>query len=800
MLYRTKFILPILLIFIGLVSFCSTQLQAQTAKNGVIDLRKVVFNEQAIPLDGYWGFFPNAMVAPNDTLTPIKYYTQVPGLWNNLPKNTPSPGIRGFATYRLTVLLPHNRPPLSMELPDAYTAYQLYVNGELMYQNGKAGTSKASSIPLWRQVVKTLDVHTDTLQLLLQVSNFYHSRGGPHKSFWIGASTPMNQQFNKTVAADFMLAGALLMGGLFFFGLFLFGNHDKAILYFSLFCMAYSYRIVGSDFYALHNIFPHYPWAVATRIEYIALYGALALLINYMRHLYPDEINHKWIDGSIIMCLLLIVSVLILPPYYFTRAIIPFLLLMVVYVIYTVFVFIKAALHKRIGAKFAMISIFVLLSVFVIILLEYLGVIGSWKWITSAGYAAFFFLQSLILSFRFAISLKLAKEAAELGMKAKSQFLSTMSHEIRTPLNAVIGISHMLLEDNPKEEQIENLNILLFSGQNLLHIVNDILDYNKMDANMVVFEKIPIRIADIGASIVHGFSHPAKSKGVDLQFISDPKLQNEVIGDPTRLTQVLTNLVDNAIKFTQEGKVVLSITVKAQADDTLTLLFSVEDTGIGIPLDKQQLIFEEFTQADVSTSRSFGGTGLGLSICKKLLGLQGITLQLKSQPGIGTIFSFVQTFSIGQPISKSVTLLQSDATKILQNNPLPLKNIHVLIAEDHPFNVHVAQKMLTKWGATVDVAANGQLALDMVRPDYHHIVLMDMHMPVLDGYQATKRMRQSGIILPIIAVTASLEAETQNQINELGMDAIVTKPFKPDELLTVMLHFLQLPNNTFATK
>jgi signal transduction histidine kinase/CheY-like chemotaxis protein len=630
-----------------------------------------------------------------------------------------------------------------------------------------------------------LTTKSDTLHLILQVANFWHSKGGPYKPISIGDKDALALEQQKDNAFDFVLMGCLFMGGLFFFGLFLFGRHDKSILYFALFCMVYSYRMVGARSYALHTIFPDIPWGITVHLEYLSLFVSVTFFSLYTRYLYPEDSNKYATYVQAWSCLILAAIVVVFPPSIFTQLINPFLVVMFGVIGYAFYVYIKAMRNKRLGAAYALLSTGVVLLVFVVINLQYFDIVSPQKEILFIGYVSFFFLQSLILSFRFASVLKQAKEQAEQGLKVKNEFLSTMSHEIRTPLNSILGMTHLILRDNPSTGQKEQLNVLLFSANNLLAIVNDILDYNKIEAGKVNFEQIEMDMANTVRNIVSGMKASAEEKNIDLRLEVDPALHHKILGDPTRIGQVITNLVSNAIKFTRKGHVLVEIEVESQTSSTIVLQVRVEDTGIGIAQEKQKMIFEQFTQADTSTSRNFGGTGLGLAISKKLLELQGSSLHLVSEHGKGSVFYFTQAFS---KVITTEKKMESRAEHAPTEESKPLTGVSILLVEDNEINILVARTFLERWGATIDVALNGQEALDKVDTTRHRLILMDMHMPVMDGYEASRRLREMGITIPIVALTASLPKEVDDKIKDTGIDDIVVKPFVPDNLFKVILH------------
>ncbi|MEM6764165.1 MAG: ATP-binding protein [Bacteroidota bacterium] len=382
-----------------------------------------------------------------------------------------------------------------------------------------------------------------------------------------------------------------------------------------------------------------------------------------------------------------------------------------------------------------------------------------------------------------------AKEEAERMATAKTNFLSNMSHEIRTPMNAVIGLTNILLQEEPRQDQIDSLKALKFSGENLLVLINDILDYNKIESGKLEFEKIDFGLKDIVQSINKGLGVKAEKKKIKLDFVLGQGVPRVIMGDPTRLTQILNNLVGNAIKFTEKGSVTLDIQLEEKVNDDLWLNFRVIDTGIGIPEDKLDHIFESFTQTNSTITRKYGGTGLGLAITKRLLELQGSEIKVSSKEDVGSTFYFTLKVGVSKKKVKDLHNLAEEEGLLRTFN-----GEKILLVEDNKVNQIVASRFLKKWGLSMDIADNGKIATELVQENEYMLVLMDLQMPEMDGYTATKVIRQMDgekfEKLPIIALTASALALTRIKVKETGMDGHVSKPFKPVELNHKIAKFL----------
>jgi PAS domain S-box-containing protein len=403
-------------------------------------------------------------------------------------------------------------------------------------------------------------------------------------------------------------------------------------------------------------------------------------------------------------------------------------------------------------------------------------------------------IEGLILDCRDITQRKKDAEELQRAQKAKEQFLANISHEIRTPINGIAGMATLLGQQPSKSEQIIYLNAIKSATDNLKVIINDILDLASIESGKLKFEQIGFNINDMLQSLIITFIHQAKEKKISLTYDLDSDANHIFLGDPVRLNQILINLISNALKFTPSGYVSVKCNLTKKEKKNYFLKFEVVDSGIGIPKDKLTTIFESFSQADTSVTRKYGGTGLGLTIVKQLVELQGGTISVKSEIDKGSAFEFIIPYQKGD-----VKTIRQNSFSTGTLSHEKLVGINILLAEDNDINRLYATSILKTWGCTVESAENGFVAVEKLKNNVFDVILMDIQMPVMDGFEATKLIRSlanSKKMTPIIALTANATRRDIENCLAGGMDDCIAKPFTPEDLYQTLTKHCRSKKNT----
>ena len=393
-----------------------------------------------------------------------------------------------------------------------------------------------------------------------------------------------------------------------------------------------------------------------------------------------------------------------------------------------------------------------------------------------------------------------AKQEAEQAQLAEQQFLANMSHEIRTPMNAVIGMTHLLYETNPTEAQKEYLDSLRFSADSLMGIISNILDLSKIEANEIEFEQRTFNLLELLKSLQQTFQFKVREKPISVVLDLDSKIKNHLIGDSVRLNQILTNLLGNASKFTNKGTIGVKAKLVAATGGQYIIQFQVHDTGIGIDKNSIDKIFENFKQADVKITRKFGGTGLGLTIVKNLVELQGGSIEVESIEGEGSVFNIVLPFKDSGVLQTEVSIKEDSENQISEI----IKDTSILVVEDNLMNQKLIKKILELWNCDFEIASNGFIALEKTSQKKFDIILMDIHMPEMDGCETTRKIRENSENknqdAVIIALTAAALLDEKNRALESGMNDFLTKPFSPKQLKVQLGKWLNLEVENLQTE
>lgn len=791
-------------LFLSACSDTSQLKSSPVARQGVLDLAQWDFEKDGVVgLNGEWGFYWDQLLGPSDFL-PLgainqQHFVKVPSSWNDYQVNGEALGGHGYATYHLRIIGNQRNTKLMFRSTWMGSSYNLFVNGELISSNGVVAKTRDQMTPQYMPLTASYYADSDSLEVVLQVANFYHAEGGA----WYPIEIGLEQQITKTregnLAINLFLCGGIFIMGTYYLGLYSFRRKEKSSLLFSIFCLLMAFRSLLTGELYLLSIFPSIDWDLVVQLDYLSFYLGVLFFAAFIHVLFPLLYSRYFLNGYIAICILFSLTVIVFPVNIFTQYIPIFRILTVIFAMYTSYILIVAVVQKIQGARILLAGgVFLFLSIISDVIYQQ-GLLDHYFFFRSDfGYIVFICSQSFLLMMRYTNAfnqteqLLTSVERAESATQAKSQFLAKMSHEIRTPLNGILGVVQLLGKTKLSQLQKSYLKLVDDSSASLLNIINDILDLSKVEAGKMSLEEKSFNLETLIQGVISLYDAQASQKSVKLSLKYDANLAKFFIGDPYRLNQVLLNLINNAIKFTDHGAVNIHVTGTRLASTRACLEIKVNDSGIGIQPDVLETLFDPFKQADESTTRKYGGTGLGLAISKQIIELMGGSISAQSEPQIGSSFIVLLSLKRDESLHQEESVVCGYADDAVTTSAKLLG--HVLVVDDSEINRIIAQHMLEDFGLTVAIAENGQEALDQLQKQTFDLILMDCEMPIMDGYEASRKIRSMQSRderTPIVALTADAFDENRKKCKEAGMDGFLSKPIMQNVLLDVAQQWIK---------
>lgn len=754
------------------------------AKKAVLDLRGWNFETMGnVALNGEWRIDWKNWNLKEDS--PSHEFTVVPGHWSNSSlEKYPT----GFARLSLTILVPENTKTLYLQNGVTRNAFEVLVGEETIYKSGIIGESFAEEVPhLNIQTVALPDSKDHEIKLSLKISCFHYHICGVATPYTLGTHSGISKSYLETIGRDIFVLTSLLTLAFFHFVLYIFWRDEKTHILFAAVCFLASMRLLSiGETRFIYNYLPLGAYEIMVRVNGISFVLLYLAFVLYVKEIYNEE-RYKTIYRVNFVVASLLFFALPLDLLTFSKFLALHLLLSLFALFGLLYPIIHGVFLKVPGSRLFLFSVIATMCLFSLDILTEFAKKGT-AYLAQYGFLVFglsqalFIADRMIQNFKNKERLKQEKESAEAKVSFKTNFLSTMSHEIRTPMNGVLGMTQLLQQTNLSEEQKEYLNLIQFSGDNLLLLINDILDLSKLEAGQFELHSEPVPLQKFMKDCINLFkaqTDPNQLK-IELEFLNPPPAL--LITDQRRFAQVLTNLISNAVKFTEKGAITVLVETITLKEDMVRLKISVKDTGIGIPEDRMGVLFQPFSQVHSHLTEKKIGTGLGLAITKKLIEEMGGSISVQSVYGRGSNFTFQFTAQVGLESLKSeqtsdvATQNQKRNTDSSLAEKYPLK---ILVADDDPISQKVSNLFLKKLGYTNLQADNGEKTLDMVRSESPDLLFVDIQMPDMDGITVAKCIRQSQTITKqpvIIALTANVMEEEKHRCLSAGMDDFMTKP------------------------
>tara|TARA_R110001592_G_scaffold288331_4_gene557360 strand:- start:19935 stop:23312 length:3378 start_codon:yes stop_codon:yes gene_type:complete len=797
------------------------------SEEAMIDLRDSDWSEGEIhTLQGDWDFYWQQLISPDQFVenktSPVSF--PVPGSWKSPPRGKLSfPGF-GYATYKITLLIPENKPELFLAIPDMASAYTLWNNGEVVAENGVIGTSKKSETPAYLPKYVALNADNGKLELVLQTSNFHYQWGGVWYPLKLTDATGIYELREKPIIQSMLTATVLLAAS--FFALFMFFSRpkEKVLLYFSLLCLVMGIRRLLIDERIIYFYLGEH-WALLQALENIFTYLAFPLFVSYFSYRFPVKYSQQAILYSWLIALPFCSLALSTNVSFYTRLNVPFQMLLLFSLPYIFYIYVKCLREGRRGAKTFGLGLGIFILAVINDILTYSYVIHTPN-LSHFGILAFVIFQGIDLAKSYLHNFEKIEEMSK-SLQSKNQelmkidafkdeFLATTSHELRTPLHGISGLADHLLNDTALSLKVEHqhkLDLIYSTSRRLGSLVNDIVDFASIKHGNIRLNKKNVDLKALANSVV-GTLKPLVS-GRDIRLtanISEPA--QFVLADENRLQQILFNLLGNAIKFTEEGLIQVNA---IEADNKVTI--EIVDTGVGIAPDKYDLLFEPFQHFEAAKDSLYSGSGLGLSISRQLVRLHGGELLVNSQVGMGTTIAFSLELA-SAPLSPSTS---QAASKNLSDSSLspfashqhsyPLSSKEawsretsklntqesqhaldvsravedscVFVVDDEEVNLELVHAQLNSAGYLIECFPSGTLLLERLEQQAPDLILLDLMMPTISGLDVCRRVRQNydSYELPIMMLTARYQVSDIVDCLSAGANDYLIKPYHEKELL-----------------
>ncbi|MBP7282270.1 MAG: SpoIIE family protein phosphatase [Leptospiraceae bacterium] len=794
------------------IQSASIRAKAPTATKGILDTSDWDFPKKGfIKLDGAWEFYWQNFYTPEDfknfseqiKTPPNLTFQNVPSVWNSYRlDNNDLPG-DGFATYRLRIKIKDSNQMYAIKVQDISTSYQIWIDGILFFKAGKIGKSKEEMEPSYKPKVIEFKPEKEFVEIIFQISNFHHAKGGLWNFIEFGLAETIEDSRESQTGFEFFMFGSLSIMSFYHFGLYILRRKDRSTFYFGMICLTISLRILLTGERFIFNLLDDSIfWSSLVKLEFMTVYLTAPFFVLFLESMYPEDSVKIISKITLGLGILFSFATLFIDTTISTGLVKYFQLLLLFLIFYTFYILTIINIRKREGAVWMALGLLIFLITLTNDLL-YLNNLIYTGFLFPLGLFVFIFSQSFILSMRFSKAFATVESMSEKLLtldKLKDDFMANTSHELRTPLNGIIGIAESMLDDSTEDfsrDTKQNLSLIVSSGRRLNSLVNDILDFSKLKNHEIELQIRKIDLKQI-ADLVLKLSEPLITDK-DLRLTNAiPDDFPEIEADENRIIQIFHNLIGNAIKFTESGE----IRIFADHKNNFSTVY-ISDTGIGIPEEKYEVIFQSFEQMDTSIAREYGGTGLGLGITKQLVELHGGKIWVNSVINKGSTFYFtIPTLSSEEKIRKinepekngsffipevqSKTQEPLDRIIDIPKEEKLAQRYTILAVDDEPINLQVMVNHLKDRSYRVLTANNGQSALKLVENEVPDLILLDIMMPKLSGYEVCKILREKYPIhtLPIIILSAKNQVSDIILGLEYGANDYLHKPFHKKELIS----------------